>query len=128
MKFSKLLTLIVVVFCCVSCQKKDQLGNLIGTWTFGACFVDGSGTPASGTINFGQTSSELEIWYVVEGDTLFKKVPIDYTETLEEVLVEFGTDNYSWERVVNKKKEQEFHFKEVVNQIEYKIVFDLIPH
>jgi len=73
MKYTKLLIFLIAVLAICSCKKENDLGNLPGTWKFGAAFVNGAGTSASGTITFDATNTgEMDIWVLVETDTIFK--------------------------------------------------------
>ena len=119
----------LLIFLCFSCKDNDDTSsNLLGVWKFGSCFVDGVGTPAEGTISFNSDiPSQMDLWYIVENDTISKQGEFSYSETNEELSIELATDNYTWTKAVDKRNEQEFQFKETVNQIEYNIVFDLIP-
>ena len=129
MKLLKLLILLLISFSLFTCQDTDDIGNLTTArvWRFGSCFVNGSGVPSSGTVTFDQNTGTFDMFYFVNGAITTKNGPFEFTETLDEVLIERDSSTLVWERVVNKKNEQEFHFKETFDQIEYDIVFDLIP-
>jgi len=129
MRYTKFIIFLITVFTIFSCAKENELGNLSGTWKFGSAFVNGIGTNASGTITFDATNTgEIDIWVIVENDTIFKQGTFTYTETTEAVDLSLNNTSLILNRSVNKKREQEFEFFETVNNVEYGVILDLIPN
>jgi len=130
MKYIKQLVPLALILSLLSCGGDDEvnLDNLIGTWKFGSFFLDGLGATASGNISFNEDNTgEMDLWYIVENDTLTKQGSFSYTQTAAEVIITLNSSNMTWNRAENKSDEQEFHFNETINQTEYGLIFDLIP-
>ena len=123
MKTLKITLCICLLFSFLSCEDDDSNDtNIIGTWKFGSLFVDGFESTASGTISFEDaTNGQMDLWYVVENDTLTKSGNFTYTANAEEVSILLNSNTEVWRRAVNLSDEQEFHFDETINSIEYNL-------
>ena len=135
MKNLKYQYLVLLVLLIIGCSKEDNsssLGNLEGSWTFGSYFINGLGGNADGVITFEEDQPcTINIWYEIiqdsiANDTIFLQGEFVFQQTEELLTIYLDTETLDWDRVVNKKEEQEFHFKKVHKGIEYDIVFNLI--
>jgi hypothetical protein len=128
MKLSKILfafSLLVIMFSC----SEDTTDYLEGQWGFGNLFVNGAGATGStdAIVSFApDNTGEMDLWYIVQNDTIFKNGGFSYTATLDTVFISFNGIDEKWIRRDNIENEQEFQFNETVNQIEYSIIFDLV--
>ncbi len=133
MKYLKCQYLILLVILIIGCSKKSSLGNLEGSWTFGSYFINGLGGNAEGIIIFEEDNPcTVDIWYEITqdsiaNDTIFLQGEFSFIQNENLLTINLDSETLDWDRVVNEKDEQEFHFKKVHKGIEYDIVFDLIP-
>ena len=128
MKNLKLILPLLFILSILSCTKEDDVtGRLIGTWVFGSAFVDGLGTTASGSITFGENNqNEIDVWYLIEADTIRLEDAFVFIETSTNVELILGNRSINFSRNDNTNNKQEFQFNTFHNQKEYSIIFDMI--
>ena len=129
MKSFQLITSLLITLLIFSCGKKeDSLDNLQGTWRFGAAYLDGAGTTASGTLFFGEgTAGEMDVWFLIESDTIFKQGTFTFSQTVENITFELQDETIVATRSDNLINAQEFSFPVVHDEVEYSVIFDMVP-
>ena len=129
MKSLQLITSLLILLLFISCDKKeDSLDNLQGSWRFGSAFIDGVGTTASGTLFFGDgIAGEMDIWFLIDTDTIYKQGMFTFSESVETITFEFQSETITANRSENLPNAQEFEFPVLHNNVEYSVIFDMIP-
>lgn len=128
MNLTRLFFFIFLALSIVACDNEPNPVDLNGNWKTKNAFVDGLGTSALGTITFSdQTENTMNVWYVVEGDTITKNGVFTYTASNEALQIDLNGTKLNWRRADNRAEEQEFQFDEMINQKEYNIILEFVP-
>ena len=124
--------LVLLVLLAFGCSKEENSDDLFGKWTFGSCFVNGQKTAANGELNFVEGAPcSVDIWYEIlqdsiVNDTVFLQGEFDYQVNDDLLTINLDSETLYWDRVVNTKEEQEFHFQKIIREVQFDIVFNLV--